>query len=604
MVYLGNIDASTAFQESLDIHAGIGKETASSSSSYGGSSTLLASSSSSSSGNATTNVSSGTASSYRANKQPMALHNQIAQPREHLFDKYRDRINLESIDYPTTSTIANLQSTSVTKHTGRDDRATTEQVLDPRTRLILFKLLNSGVLSKINGCVSTGKEANIYHAVTPDGKSLALKIYKTSILVFKDRDRYVSGEYRFRSGYSRSNPRKMVRVWAEKELRNLKRLHTAGFTVPFPYMLRSHVLLMDFLGADQEESSIYHHHQYQRNQDNEISTWPAPKLRDANLSLSKLNEYYMEVIDLMRGMFQLCRLVHADLSEYNLLVYKGHIVVIDVSQSVETDHPRALEFLRMDCQNITDYFRRNGVIVMTPRELFDYIVHQNLSTRENEQQYLDDMRKRAEIRMNGGIVPGDNTVTDTDKNGTSSSVPTNSLSSASTAMAQRQEEEIENAVFMQSYIPQSLFAVRDAEAETARRILGEDTSKLYYSALTGLAPLIVSVTDESITKETKNTPTITNPKNHHGEEKKNNDEHSEDGTNEEDSNDDDEDDFSEGNENDTTKDSTKGTLNRQNMTKEEWKIQKAAIKEAQREKRKTKIPKHIKKRSTKTKRKK
>ena len=50
-------------------------------------------------------------------------------------------------------------------------------------------MLNRGVFSEINGCVSTGKEANVYHASTASGAELALKIYKTSILVFKDRDR-------------------------------------------------------------------------------------------------------------------------------------------------------------------------------------------------------------------------------------------------------------------------------------------------------------------------------------------------------------------------------------------------------------------------------
>ena len=77
------------------------------------------------------------------------------------------------------------------KNTGltRDERATTEQVLDPRTRLLLFKLLNAGTLSSINGCVSTGKEANVYHAEGKDGE-YAIKVYKTSILIFKDRDRY------------------------------------------------------------------------------------------------------------------------------------------------------------------------------------------------------------------------------------------------------------------------------------------------------------------------------------------------------------------------------------------------------------------------------
>ena len=37
------------------------------------------------------------------------------------------------------------------------DRATIEQVMDPRTRMILFKMLNRGFISEINGCISTGK---------------------------------------------------------------------------------------------------------------------------------------------------------------------------------------------------------------------------------------------------------------------------------------------------------------------------------------------------------------------------------------------------------------------------------------------------------------
>lgn len=127
---------------------------------------------------------------------------------------------------------------------GREDRATSEQVLDPRTRLILLKLLNLGFLTQIDGCLSTGKEANVYYAKGENDKEYAVKIFKTSILVFKDRDKYVSGEYRFRHGYCRSNPRKMVKVWAEKEMRNLKRLQQAGLFAPVPHLLKSHVLIM------------------------------------------------------------------------------------------------------------------------------------------------------------------------------------------------------------------------------------------------------------------------------------------------------------------------------------------------------------------------
>ena len=153
---------------------------------------------------------------------------------------------------------------------GKDDRATSEQVLDPRTRLILFKLLNNGFLSAIDGCLSTGKEANVYYARGEQGQEYAVKIFKTSILVFKDRDRYVSGEYRFRNGYCKSNPRKMVKTWAEKEMRNLKRLVSANVPCPTPHLLKSHVLVMDFLGQD---------------------GWCAPRLKEATLDSEQLYRF-------------------------------------------------------------------------------------------------------------------------------------------------------------------------------------------------------------------------------------------------------------------------------------------------------------------------
>jgi RIO kinase 1 len=92
-------------------------------------------------------------------------------------------------------------------------------------------MLSNGFLELIDGCLSTGKEANVYYAkagriksgvtslgdgsvssssfsnatfaplLAPDVTEYAIKIYKTSILVFKDRDKYVSGEHRWRKGY-------------------------------------------------------------------------------------------------------------------------------------------------------------------------------------------------------------------------------------------------------------------------------------------------------------------------------------------------------------------------------------------------------------------
>lgn len=66
--------------------------------------------------------------------------------------------------------------------------------------------------------------------------------------------------------------------------------------------------------------------------------------------------------------------MHADLSEYNILYHKGILYIIDVSQSVEHDHPHALDFLRSDCLNITDFFAKRGVPVMTSKARYrDYL---------------------------------------------------------------------------------------------------------------------------------------------------------------------------------------------------------------------------------------
>ncbi|KAG8009667.1 Serine/threonine-protein kinase RIO3 [Nibea albiflora] len=52
-------------------------------------------------------------------------------------------------------------------------------------------------------------------------------------------------------------------------------------------------------------------------------------------------------------MYQECNLVHADLSEYNMLWHDGKVWLIDVSQSIEPTHPHGLEFLFRDCRNVS-----------------------------------------------------------------------------------------------------------------------------------------------------------------------------------------------------------------------------------------------------------
>ena len=264
-----------------------------------------------------------------------------------------------------------------TKRRDRADRATVEQVLDPRTRMVLFKMLNRGVFCEINGCISTGKEANVYHAFVDASErdELAIKVYKTAILVFKDRDRYVTGDSRF-SRYSKGNPRQMVKMWAEKEMRNLLRIHAAGIPCPKPVQLRLHILVMEFLGKNGVAS---------------------PRLKDAGLPPARMRRAYTEVILLLRNMYHRCRLVHADFSEYNLLVHEDEIHVIDVSQSVELDHPRAFDFLREDCKHANDYFRRQGVATLTNKELFDFVVDIGI-TDDGLDAAMDGLMEKAAAR--------------------------------------------------------------------------------------------------------------------------------------------------------------------------------------------------------------
>lgn len=317
----------------------------------------------------------------------------------------------------------------------RSDRATVEQVLDPRTRMVLFKMLNRGVFSEINGCVSTGKEANVYHASTGAGAELALKVYKTAILVFRDRDRYVVGDSRFQR-YCKSNPRKMVKLWAEKEMRNLARLHAAGIPCPKPLQLRMHVLVMEFLG----EGGV-----------------AAPRLKDAGLPPARMRQAYTEMVVMIRQLYQKCRLVHADLSEYNVLVHNNELYCIDVSQAVELDHPRAFDFLREDCQHVNDFFRRAGVATLTVRELFEFTVDPGLGGAS-------------------GACEGAELDAELDR----------LMEMASTRPKMSAEQEVSDAVFAQAYIPKKLDDVMNYERDHARLSKGTDTEGIYYQALAGM----------------------------------------------------------------------------------------------------------------------
>lgn len=97
---------------------------------------------------------------------------------------------------------------------------------------------------------------------------------------------------------------------------------------------------------------------------------------------------------MMRNLYQVCKLVHGDLSEYNLLYYDNKVWMIDVSQSVEHDHPMALDFLRRDCAVMNDFFRKNNVYVLTTLKLFNFVTDISLQEKDLE-SILNDLLREA-----------------------------------------------------------------------------------------------------------------------------------------------------------------------------------------------------------------
>ncbi|XP_032407890.1 LOW QUALITY PROTEIN: serine/threonine-protein kinase RIO3 [Xiphophorus hellerii] len=260
----------------------------------------------------------------------------------------------------------------------KKEHSTAEQAVDPRTRLLMYKMVNSGVLENINGCISTGKESVVFHA---DGGSLeeqpvpeevVLKVFKTTLNEFKNRDRYIKDDYRFKERFSKLNPRKVIRLWAEKEMHNLARMKKAGIPCPDVVLLKKHILVMSFIGKEHV---------------------PAPKLKDVALGAEEAAEAYRQVLQLMQLLYQDCNLVHADLSEYNMLWYQGKVWLIDVSQSVEPTHPHGLEFLFRDCRNVATFFQKRGVSeALSVYDLFNAVTGLNIPVSAD-----DDARFLAEI---------------------------------------------------------------------------------------------------------------------------------------------------------------------------------------------------------------
>jgi len=225
-------------------------------------------------------------------------------------------------------------------HNFTAERATLEEVFDQATRMVVYRFMTEGILDEVNGVVSAGKEARVYWGKNKEGKDLAVKIYLTSSAEFKKgMFKYIEGDYRFKG--VKHDTRSLIFAWAQKEYRNLEQAFRAKVNVPKPVAVKNNVLVMEFIGKDGVS---------------------APSLKE-RLPVNP-EKAYKRVLTYMTRLYRKADLVHGDLSEYNIMLWKSKPVLFDMSQSVPSSHPLAQSLLERDLVNVNKFFSRLGVKVL------------------------------------------------------------------------------------------------------------------------------------------------------------------------------------------------------------------------------------------------
>ncbi|MEM3550059.1 MAG: serine protein kinase RIO [Candidatus Bathyarchaeia archaeon] len=221
-----------------------------------------------------------------------------------------------------------------------------EEVFDRSTLMVVYDFLNSGVIDRIYGVVKAGKESRVYWAENRDGKELAVKIYLTVSAEFrKGMLKYVEGDPRFK-GVKRDT-RSLIFAWAQKEFKNLEQAKAAGVRVPKPIAVKNNVLVMEFIGK------------------NGVC---APSMKEK--PPEKPEKTYKTLLGYLKKLYGKAELVHGDLSEYNIMIWRGRPVLFDMAQAVPLAHPMADFLLKRDISNLNRFFSRLGVEVPTAEQVY------------------------------------------------------------------------------------------------------------------------------------------------------------------------------------------------------------------------------------------
>ena len=212
------------------------------------------------------------------------------------------------------------------------DRITHDATISLETRKLLYSLLNKGIISEFVGILSSGKEANVYYGKGQDGREIAIKIYRQIAQTSKWMIEYITGDPRFHK-FRKKNIRSLIKTWAMKEYKNLKRAREAGVRVPEPLHVKNNIVIMEFIGSEGT---------------------PARRLTEVGIDdpVRQLND----VLNAIQALFVKANLIHGDLSPFNMLYHEGDVYFIDFAQGVLKDHPYAKKYFERDVDNVLGYF--------------------------------------------------------------------------------------------------------------------------------------------------------------------------------------------------------------------------------------------------------
>jgi RIO kinase 2 len=208
--------------------------------------------------------------------------------------------------------------------------------------LAINALVRANVLEAFGKSLGVGKEADVYDALTPEGERIAVKFHRLGRISFRQTIRKRSYTTKHSASWLYQS-----RLAAEKEFQALQLLFPCKVAVPKPISQNRHVIAMGMIeGA-------------------ELANWK---------KLSNPRKILKDVLRNVRRAYLKAGIIHADLSEYNVILKTDkHILIIDWPQYVTRDHPNAPELLKRDIQNILQYFKRKHRLNIELEESLSYV---------------------------------------------------------------------------------------------------------------------------------------------------------------------------------------------------------------------------------------